>query len=174
MIIITKFRSGGVCMDWFLERGWELTYSSGNSILMVYIIYITFLITFFRFLMEKYPWKDYLRIPRWRNSIVVIVILPAISIGVFFYEPARWYEKLPVIMSALLLSGFLIWNLLKKTDIEEYLAVLPADAVYLRGDLQQELVGISHYENEYPLKKYSFEQNKELMLSTRDIYESNG
>lgn len=105
-------------MDWFLDLSWESAYNSGSTIAMAYILYIAFLVAVFRFIAEKCPWKEYLSISRWRNSIIAMMLLPMLAIGVFFYEPARWYEKLPIIVVALGLIPLLVWNLIKRKSAE--------------------------------------------------------
>ncbi|MCD7806618.1 MAG: hypothetical protein LUH19_04660, partial [Lachnospiraceae bacterium] len=54
-------------------------------------------------------------------------------------------------------------------DIKNYLATVPADAVYQRCNLQRELVDVMHYCGDY-----SFSECKEILLSVRNSYESNG
>ena len=105
-------------MDWFLDLGWESAKSNGSPLAMLLILYLAILLATTRFFTEKYPWKEYLCIPQWRNSILLVVLLPILAIVAFFYEPARWYEKLPVIVGALGLIPLLIWNLLKRKSSE--------------------------------------------------------
>lgn len=105
-------------MEWFLDRLWEQADRSGNLAAIIYAAYLSFILFLARSLAQKYSWKEYLQIPRWRNSIIIIVLLPAIVIGVFFYESARWDEKLPFIVSLLLFAGAFIWNLLKRKSSE--------------------------------------------------------
>ena len=55
------------------------------------------------------------------------------------------------------------------SDIRQYLDSLPAEAVAERCTMQTELAGIMRYQ-----KEYSLEKCRELLLSVRDTYETNG
>lgn len=56
-----------------------------------------------------------------------------------------------------------------KDDITEYLDTLPAEAISERCAMMTELAGIMRYQ-----PGYSLEKSKEILLSARDIYETNG
>lgn len=104
--------------DWFIDVIWDFAKENGSSLVMAYLVYAAFLVMAAGFCMNTYPYKEYLVIPRWRNSIAAIVILPIISIAAFFYEDAAWEQKGIVILFLLLAELYIIWNLWKRRSAE--------------------------------------------------------
>lgn len=101
--------------EWLLEKILDHLWTEGIVGMWAYIIYGTCLCLVYRLLKDK-PWKEYIRIRRWRLGTIVAIGIPLVVIYIFLWEPVAELSISDVILcvSVIFMVEAAIWLYLFK------------------------------------------------------------